>query len=505
MTEARDRSVYPPASFKEFLSKPISPDLIKNRLNYYKEIVRSRQEAMSSLSEKETKYFQATGEYPLKTPYDALPDDPKLLPTDQVAETLTVRHCDAETLLHPERIKSLKNAEEKGFVPVTDKDIPVLDRCLEEREAVIFSDFGFSSELQKEGKGVEDSANILLARGLWSWTSDRMPTIPYVLSSTPDVVSAEALETMALIQGFGFIPVDSIWNKPDNQVLMAERAFQLLENEPVLFNHPDKEYLSRRSKRLIGATLKANPEDAKKRAKTLYDHGVRLFRVYDPRSLGRMTDTVKAVRDIIGNDGVVFSGQVIDPEQAYRLKEAGANGLIVGIGEGGICETPGEAGLAVKNMLDGYQIIRSGVGIPVIFDAGVGRQTPIAIGVGAAGVMKSQAIGRGIEKPPFMYWLQTEEGLASLYSGEAAPRTKYLGGKLDRLGRPLFPEGADEYVIFNKDLPSIASYILRLSESLATALVFRHKTLEELQHERTVELWRKSSGASENGSVHHKR
>jgi hypothetical protein len=218
-----------------------------------------------------------------------------------------------------------------------------------------------------------------------------------------------------------------------------------------------------------------------------------------------MTDTVKAVRDIIGNDGVVFSGQVIDPEQAYRLKEAGANGLIVGIGEGGICETPGEAGLAVKNMLDGYQIIRSGVGIPVIFDAGVGRQTPIAIGVGAAGVMKSQAIGRGIEKPPFMYWLQTEEGLASLYSGEAAPRTKYLGGKLDRLGRPLFPEGADEYVIFNKDLPSIASYILRLSESLATALVFRHKTLEELQHERTVELWRKSSGASENGSVHHKR
>jgi hypothetical protein len=499
-------------SFKKDLTTPISQERLGQMRMEYLDGITRRQIELQRASEGEITQLQATGEYPITTPYDALPGNPSLLPPEMVAEALVIRQVDLETFTHPQRIKALKKMEQAGYSPIGGKTIPVLDVALEEGETLSFADLGFGIETvekaaQQRGvdpDDIEDSANELLASGTFSWSNKRLPTLPYLLSSTPDVIGAHSLATMALAQGVGFVPIDSIWGDKDNQILMWMRAQELCQNDPSLKDHPDREYLLNRAQNLVGVTLKSNPKDAAERARFLYDHGVRTFRVYDPRSFPRMVDTVDAVRQTVGGDAIIFAGQTVGVDQAHALQGAGADAVIVGIGEGGICKTPGEASLAVNNLLTGYEITRSGLLIPLIYDAGVGPKTAIAMGIGAGGVMKSQAIGKGIEKPAFMYWWKSGNGeWESLYSGEAAPRTKYLGKKFDSLGRIIFAEGADEKVVYDPNIPSTATALYYLHQSLATALVFQRGSITDLQHDPHPDIHRPSQNAIKSASVHH--
>ncbi len=498
--------------FKDFLSARIPENVFKDLERRYTDQARRRQSELETLSEQEKGHLQATGEYPIQTPYDAIQGFPGFLPPEVVGRALATRHCDIEVLVHPARMRSLQEEEGQGYDPIREKHIPVLDAAIEKGETVSFGDFGFGIRTAEEianerginPKDVEDSANELLATGTHSWTTDRRPTIPYMLSSTPDVVGAHTLATIGTIQGMGFVPVDSIWNDSDNQVRMWVRAMELLHDDLALQGNPERDYILSRAQYLIGATLKANPQDVRKRAPILFKQGVRTFRIYDPRSFPRMIEATNELRQLFGDETTIITGQTIGVDQAHEAVDAGANAVIVGVGEGGICKTPAEASLAVDNLLTGYQVVRSGLLVPVIYDAGVGPKTAIALGIGAGGVMKSQAIGKGIEKPPYMYWWDQPDGsYVSLYSGEAAARTKHLGGKFDRLGRPIFVEGADEIVSFNRDVPSTATALYYLLQSLATALVFQRGTINDIQHDPSPDIRRPSSNAIYGGTVHH--
>lgn len=475
--------------------------------DYYTDRARHAQEALNLRNTEEP---QITGEYPIFSPYDALKEKPELLPPQEAAEYLLYRHLDLWLLTHPTRMNAIRQMEKTPYKPIIQKQIDKFDELIRTKHSVTFLDFGLDVQEPNEPSNIKQentdpSAQRILAEGLFSWTTPKMVTLPYQLSSMPDLSGPHALATIALTQGFGFIPIDSLWSNVNNQLKVADRAFELLENDPVLFNHPEKDFILERARKLVGATLKTDPKDAVSRAKILWNAGIRTFRVYDPRSLGRLEETVEEVKQQLGDDAIIFAGQVLGPDQAHRLADKGANALICGIGEGGICDTPSEAAIVANNLLNGYEIIKSGLSIPLLFDGGIGRRTPLAISVGAAGVLKSQAIGTGIEKPPFMWWHKLENGkLASPYSGEAAGRTKWLGGKTDFMGRPLFVEGKDEYVILNPLSPSIATNVYFLLQGLATSLVFqRVSSLRELQELPNPDIWSQSNNAAYTSSIHH--
>lgn len=492
--------------FKKFISSPIEPDRKAELEIRYAEYFERRRVELES---RDRDAMRAAGMYPIHTRYDKLEGSPALLPRDFAVTALVDRHICIEILTHDALLEAQKSLQKRGFIPVKGKNIDVIEKAIAKRRSVTFSDYALGVK-QPVSDGDRDSARALIAGGMFSFTSNDLATLPILMSSMPDVVSAWSLETMAVLGGFGFIPIDSLWNRVENQLAMAEETFDILEKDPALQLHPRKEELAMRARELIGATLKANPADAIRRVEILKNAGIKTYRVYDPRNRVALLDTVKALRDRFGSDIRIFAGQVVSgsgteyPSEAARMVEAGANALIIGIGEGGICSTPTVASLAPDNIKNGYAIAGSGINAPIIFDGGVGTRVTIAFAVGAAGVLKSRLL-IGIEGPGSIWAYNVSGRYARNYSGEAAARTKLLGGKIDRRGRPFAVEGVDQLVFIQPEAPSTASIVYDLLQGLATSLIFaRVSSIEELQHQQSPLLLYLGARAGDTAQVHHK-
>lgn len=492
--------------FKRYISEPVSTAQKSELEARYSKYFAGLQ---AELQTKDSARLHASGMYPIQSPYDKLEGQPCLIAPEFAVTALVDRHICIEILTHDALLETQKLLQRRGYRPVKCKDIDVLEKAVAKKRSVTFSDYALGVKQPGNGLPDTDSARALIATGLFSYTTNDLVTLPFVMSSMPDVVSAWSLETMALLGCFGFIPVDSIWSAPENQRIMAEEAFSMLEKDPALLSHPRGELLLARARRLVGATLKANPKDAVRRVEILKAAGVETFRIYDPRDRTSLRDTIKALRDRFGSDIRLFAGQVVAgsgtqvPTEAARLVEAGANALIIGIGEGGICSTPTVASLAPDNIKNGYAIARAGIEAPILFDGGVGTRVTIAFAVGAAGVLKSRLL-IGLESPGSIWAYQVEEKYARNYSGEAAARTKFLGGKIDRRGRPFAVEGVDQLVFIQPEAPSIASIIYDLMQGLATSLIFaRAASIEDLQQQPAPLLLYLGARAGDTAKVHH--
>lgn len=492
-------------SFKGFISTPIDTEYRKSLEEKYSEYYDTFRK---SLQQKGKETLQAAGFFPLTSSYDHLAGKPVLIPRPFVVNALIDRHICLEIFSHDALLEAQRKLQSRGYIPVKEKEIDVIEKAIAKKRSVTFADYALGVK-QPELSVTVDSARALIAEGLFSYTANDLVTLPFLMSSMPDVVSAWSLATMAIAGGIGFIPVDSIWSDPQNQKCMADETFRLIEDEPALKGNRNDQVLIQRARDLVGATLKANPRDAVARVKLLRDAGVRTYRVYDPRDRNALFDTVHALRDNFGSDIRIFAGQVVSgsgteiPFEAERLVAAGANSLIVGIGEGGICSTPTVASLAPDNIKTGYVIARAGVGAPVLFDGGVGTRITIAFAVGAAGVLKSRLLV-GIEGPGTLWAYPMNGRYARNYSGEAAARTKSLGGKTDRRARPFAVEGIDQYVTVQPAAPSTASIIYDLLQGLATSLIFaRASSLEELQHQKSPLLLYMGARAGGTADVHH--
>lgn len=496
--------------FKLDLVTPISPERKSSLESLYTDYYRRHIDEVES---GDPEYFRATGEYPITTRYDALePSEEKYewLPEEMVVNALVERHLDAEMLLHPTRIKALRNVEEGGFEPSRGKVIPKLDELISSRIAVHSSEFGFHSLSEREaidlGMKPESSGRKLIASDLWSWTTNDMVTSPIMTNSTPDMLSAHGLAMVALLQGRAFVPFDGIWNKLENQIVMFTRAIELLEQNPILQDHPDREYLLERSKRLIGITLKAKPDGLEEIVDKFRFHGGKEFRIYDPRqSTSNLQEATKIVRRGSSTDTIIV-GNLMDVDDGLLMQEEGANGLTVVLFGGGICITSPTAKVAVENMRVAYEFAQNqNLKIPFIVDSGTGDTYIVLTAAGSSGFMKGQSILSGIEKQPYLRWQQTTDGrFLSMYSGEAAKRTKFLGGKVDRQGRPVFVEGEDTYVEFNHENSNVATSLYNLYQNLATGIIFaRGESLESVRLNPTPQLVHMSQSSKDAGSSHH--
>ncbi|HRN70202.1 MAG TPA: IMP dehydrogenase, partial [Candidatus Woesebacteria bacterium] len=404
-------------AFEQDLTKPVTETEIDEIRGFYDNWYNDYK---YEIGQTDPEKLRATGEALLTTSYDSLKETSstplEFLPNDLVTEALLYAHVDTRMHLHPSRIESLKREEKKPFLPTVKKEIPAVQRFVSNGEPTHSSEFTFrpisESDAKEIGLNPVGSARKLLCDGLWVHTAnldssqDKYSEVTsyMMLNSTPDNLSAQGQARASVLQMRNFISMDSIWNNVENQFTMYQRIAELIDTDPTLATHPDREFLTERSKQMIGLTVKASERDALARLDYFAENGMLpgAVRVYDPRSRSEQTlNTIDAIRRRY--DLPIFAGNFTSVNDIRAAEDLGANAAIYILGGGGICLTPDVAKIAVDNMGDALRYANSGIKIPLVADSSTGGTYTILTGAGVSGFMKGQDI-IGIEKPPYTQW-----------------------------------------------------------------------------------------------------
>jgi hypothetical protein len=275
------------------------------------------------------------------------------------------------------------------------------------------------------------------------------------------------------------IPRNGILYDIKRQALVAKETFDWIDAiaDEILVGRKDKQKLVKYWKGNVVGTVEGKPESALKRAKELYKAGVRSFRVYSPEPGSGPVATVKALRKKY-HDGIeIFTGQIVDVDQAKKAEAAGADGIFVGIGGGGRCVT----GLRSGSLVDWPELLwklRGQINIPVIVEGGASDHVAISLLLGASGIGVSRVVSGGtIESPGGALFCATKEGkLFKPYGGEASARTKFLDLKLLPFDTASFVEGETTKAEMNyvkHSAPTLTYNLHLLLEDAVLALVFR--------------------------------
>ena len=422
----------------------------------------------------------------LATPYDYLDyHSTQMLPSKKVIETLRLRLFFLEMFNHPYRTHFLKEINSKPFTAPKKIDGIAFDNAIQTGLSLSVGDLGASvvgsrKDRQSRTQRYAEGPFIKLGR------SARMI---FVGSDSPDVWNTStAISTMAASHCLATISRNGIMSDIKRQGQLALDAFSKLKElrDLILDGRDDEKEVYQFWKRNIGAVIESSYEKALPRALELYKNGVRTFRIYSPEPGTEILKTTKQLRKMFGKEIEIFSGQVIDVEQAIELEEAGADGIFVGIGGGGRCIT----GLRSGSVIDWPILVwnlRGEINIPVIVEGGASDHIAVTLLLGASGISTSRVVvGGTIESPGgLLYFSDTSGKLFKPYGGEASARTKFLEGKLLPFDVPSFVEGEtskSELNFIKHALPTMTYNLHLLNEEAILALVFRNaSSLIELQ------------------------
>jgi hypothetical protein len=421
-----------------------------------------------------------------------------------------------QALTHPALLQSRILMQEAGYQPLPGKEIPLFERLLEQGVACTYEDFGLKPRGAVPTDGVQESSSKILAQGCYSWISKNHVGFPTTSNSMPSTNSVEALASLALTGTFACIPTDGHLVSLESRLRFAQRLREAIHNHPVVMYHKHRDHVLsngntvqqelRSRTDFVVATLKQNPKTVVDEAKALYGVGVRAFRVYDAGSTNQMYEAVALLRKHLPKDITIIAGQVTSVEQARILVELGADALIVGIGEGGICTTPVVGSLAPDNILVAYELCKAGLGVPVLCDGGVGRAAGVIFAMGASGSMASRRIiGGTLEQSPTLYWVRRNGHLEKPYAGEASGVIKILGGNTTMAGDPYNLEGISSYVKLNEEYPSVASLYSGLLAGFTKIVRFsRAHSLDDLMRRPDAsDIKMFSDGARAAAGAHH--
>lgn len=414
----------------------------------------------------------------LMTPYDYLNYHTlQMLPQETLIKTLRLRMFFLEMFNHPYRMQFLKETTNSTFAPVPKIPCKALESALNSGLSLNVGDLG-ASVVGSHKERV--SRNERYAKGPFVKLGRQARTL-FVGSASPDVWnSAAAVATMAASHCLTGIPRNGVLNTVERQTAMAKEVFEWLEQlkKEILEGRPDKSFVYTQWKRNVSGTLEASPTKAVERAAALHEAGVTCFRVYSPEPGTGTVDTVKALRKEFGNDIEIFTGQIIDIEQAKRSEEAGADGLYIGVGGGGRCTTGVRSGSVIEWPGLLWQL-RGEVSIPVIVEGGASDHVAVTLLLGGAAISVSRVVSGGtLESPGGALFCSDGNGkLFKPYGGEASARTKYLDGKLLPFGVPSFVEGETtkaEMSYVKHVLPTLTYNLHMLIEDSILAMVFRN-------------------------------
>jgi len=262
-----------------------------------------------------------------------------------------------------------------------------------------------------------DEVDISLAIG------DVKLKIPFLASAMDGVVDATFAIAMGKAGGLGVLNLDGInsrYEKP-REVLTAiasanpDEATKLLQE---VYRKPVQEDLiAERVKEIkrakVPCAVSCIPQNAERFGAIAQDAGCDLFVVQSTvatvRHKASRYKPFDIARFIKERDIPVVVGNVVTYAVALELMEAGASGLLVGVGPGAACTTRGVLGLGVPQVTAtvdcaaarDFHHKRAGRYVPVITDGGMSTGGDIckAIACGSDGVMVGSAFARTKEAP----------------------------------------------------------------------------------------------------------
>lgn len=270
----------------------------------------------------------------LTTPYDYLEYTTfQMLPQESLVHTLRLRRFFLELFNHPYRISYLDEVNSKPFEPAGKVSCKVIEDAYKSGLSLSIGDLGATvagSDKERVSRTERYASGPFVKLG-------RQARTYFVGSSSPDIWnSAAAVSTMAASHCLCGIPRNGLLYDVKRQADVASEAFGRLDRlaDRILAKRKDKNKVLKYWKNNVMGTLEASPKSAMKRAKALYKAGVRVFRVYSPEPGTGPVDTVKALRKKYGKEIEIFTGLIVDVEQAKLAEKAGADGIFVGIGGG---------------------------------------------------------------------------------------------------------------------------------------------------------------------------
>lgn len=422
----------------------------------------------------------------LKTPFDYLDyTAAHMLPIEKVKETLALRLFFLNLFNHQYRTNFLFEVTKESFKAPQKIDAPVFDHAQSIGLSLSIADLGASvvgSDHARASRTDRYAQGPFVKLGKYA-------RIPFVGSASPDVWNSSlAIATMAASHALTCIPRNGVLADIKRQAAVAREVFEILDElaDTLLEKRKDKKELLMHWKANVVGTIEADNQKALIRAEQLYKAGVRTFRVYSPEPGVGPVDTVLAMRKKYGKRIEIFTGQIIDVEQAKRAEAAGADGLYIGIGGGGRCIT----GVRSGSVIDWPSLVwslRGEINIPIIVEGGASDHVAVALLLGVSGIGVTRVVGGGtIESPGgALFFVDSKGKLFKPYGGEASARTKYLDGKLLPFGIPAFVEGetTKAYMSYIRHAQPTLTYNLHmLLEDAILALVFRNVTsISDLQ------------------------
>ncbi|KKU03310.1 MAG: Inosine-5'-monophosphate dehydrogenase [Candidatus Amesbacteria bacterium GW2011_GWB1_47_26] len=470
--------------FNKFREKDFGEKKVLDKLLPYEKNISRYLEPWLKVSKNHDDVYPSQGL--LLTPFDALPvASLQMLPQEKMIETLRMRLFFLELFNHPHRMGYLKSVTGSKFLPPAKIECGAFDYVAKTGMSLSIGDLGASvtgSDRDRISRTERYAQGPFVKLG-------RQGRNLFVGSASPDVWNSSlAVATMAASHSLAGIPRNGVLSKIVRQADLAREVFERLDEleELILAKRADRRGVSGWWKNNVVGTLETNPITALERANSLYKAGVRSFRVYSPEPGLNLERTTMALRKEFGQKVEMFSGQVVDVDQAKRVQEAGADGLFVGVGGGGRCVT----GVRSGSVIDWPELVwglRGELLIPIIVEGGASDHVATSLLLGASGISVSRVVAGGtIESPGGMLFCSDEKGrLFKPYGGEASARTKFLDGKLLPFTIPSFVEGETtkaEMSYVKNVLPTLTYNLHMLTEDAILAMVFRGaKSVSQLQ------------------------
>lgn len=421
----------------------------------------------------------------LTTPYDYLDYHSfQMLPQEKVIQTLRLRWYFLELFNHPYRMHFLRKTNKSKFIAPTEIESNTFDDAIKTGLSLSVGDLGASVVGSNKGR---TSRTERYAEGPFVKLGKSARMI-FVGSASPDVWnSSSAIATMAASHCLATVPRNGILIDIKRQTDLAKETFFKLKGlkDILLKERSDKNEVYGYWKKNVGGVLEASSKKALPRAAALFKAGVRVFRVYSPEPGTEIIKTTKLLRKEFGKSIEIFTGQIIDVNQAKRVEEAEADAIFVGIGGGGRCIT----GVRSGSVIDWPMLVwnlRGKVSLPIVVEGGASDHIAVALLLGASGISTSRVIAGGtIESPGGMLYCSDKKGkLFKPYGGEASARTKYLENKVLPFDIPSFVEGETSKAKLNyvkHALPTLTYNLHLLNEDAILSMVFRNvSTIDQL-------------------------
>lgn len=247
--------------------------------------------------------------------------------------------------------------------------------------------------------------------------------VPILAAAMDGVVDVKFAVAMGKLGGIAVLNLDGIQTRYDNPDEVLERIAKAAPDEATrliqeVYLKPVKEKLiAKRVKEIkshkVPAVVSCIPQNAKKFHKIAQDAGCDIFIVQSTVATVRHISTEYKILDLEEfckeSKIPIIVGNSVTYNMALELLEAGASGLLIGIGPGAACTSRGVLGIGVPQITStvdsaaarDFYFKRKGKYIPIITDGGmrIGGEICKAFAAGADACMVGSSFARAIEAP----------------------------------------------------------------------------------------------------------